>query len=335
MMPGRGGQRLCDLSDDRQRAYLGAGLRGGGMNLKQLRHFLAVVEEGTLNRASERLHLSQPAVSKSLQNLEAELGVALLERSHQGMKPTSFGRALVQHARLINAQVERAQREIKALKGLERGHLSFGVVPSLSLGIAPLAVARLLRRHPGVTVSMIDGFSESVAAALLNGRAEFIIAPQLDGLPLNEVESELLYVDRVVVASRAGHPLARRRKLSLRQLRDYPWVLSQRPDGFRNYVEGVFIGGGLQPPEPAFEVNSVIAMKLAVAASDALTFIPQPALGDGEGSLRELAGCPIMAERRMYIIRPSLSVLSPLAHALFTELKAVAADYRVIVNSKG
>lgn len=303
------------------------------MNLKQLRHFLAVVEEGTLNRASERLHLSQPAVSKSLQNLEAELGVELLQRSHQGMTPTTFGKALVQHARLVNAQVDRAQREIKALKGLERGQLSFGVVPSLSLGIAPLAVARLMRRYPGVTVSMFDGFSESVTAALLDGRAEFIIAPQLEGLPLKEVSAELLYVDRVVVVCRAGHPLLRRRRPTLGEMAAYPWVLSHRPDAFRNYVEGVFVGGGLPPPQPAFEVNSVVAMKLAVGASDALTFIPQPALGDGEGGLKEVRGSPIMAERRMYILRHTLSVSSPLAQALFAELRSVAAQYRVSLES--
>ena len=294
------------------------------MQLKQLKHFLAVVEFGSLNRASDHLHLSQPAVSKSIQNLEAELGVVLLERGHRGMRPTAIGSALVQYAKLINAQVDHTQRQIEAMKGLSRGKLVFGVVPSLGVAVGPQAVAQILRKFPEVSIRMIEGFAPAMSAALLDGTVEFIVSPRLSELPEDEIDAELLFADTISIVCRRGQPLAKKRGLRLSHLQQSRWVLPSAPDAFREFVTTAFLAAGLMPPSPVFEANSMTALKAVVSTTDALTFLPIPAILEKDLLLTRLARSPIETERQMFIIRRRLSVTSPLAEAMMAALRTAA-----------
>lgn len=97
------------------------------MDMRQVRHLIAVLEHGNVLRAANAIHISQPALSKSIQNLEAELGVRLLERSPRGVSPTIYGTSLLKHARLLLNQGEQAVAEIEAIKGGHLGHLRLGV----------------------------------------------------------------------------------------------------------------------------------------------------------------------------------------------------------------
>ncbi len=294
------------------------------MNLRQLRHFLATVEQGSLARASRKLNLSLPALSKSIQNLEATLGVALLERGPKGMSPTVFGKALISHAKLVNAQVDHARREIDELKGLTRGRVCFGAGPSMALAIVPTAVARISARHPGVSVDVIEGYTEALCGALLDGSADFIIAPDLGLLPAGEVKREPLYTDTIAVMCRAGHPLAERRVITMRNLADASWVLPRRPDVAREHIELHFQSEGLPPPTPLVETNSQALTKLLVRSSDVLTVLPTSLVRDGE-QLVPLRHSPIRMTRNIFLIRRALDAPSPLAAMLMQELFAAAS----------
>ncbi|MGH7003013.1 MAG: LysR family transcriptional regulator, partial [Alphaproteobacteria bacterium] len=232
------------------------------MNLRQLRHFLATVEQGSLARASRKLNLSLPALSKSIQNLEATLGVTLLERGPKGMSPTVFGTALIAHAKLVHAQVDHARREIGELKGMTRGRVSFGTGPSMALAIVPAAVARMSERHPGVTIDVIEGYSETLCSALIDGAADFVLAPDLGVLPPREVRLDLLYTDHITILCRAGHPLAERPTITMRELTSVSWVLPRAPDVTRQHFDVLFQAEGLPPPTPAVETNSQALTKL-------------------------------------------------------------------------
>ena len=293
------------------------------MNLRQLKHFLATVEHGSLGRASQALHISLPALSKSIQNLEDSLGVGLLDRGPRGMKPTVFGEALIAHAKLIEAQLDRARGEIAELKGLARGRLAIGTGPSMVQSVLPVALARLSTKHPGLCVSVIEGYGATLAKALVDGTVEFVLAPGLPGLPRGETEQEHVYTDRVVVVCRAGHPLTRLRKVGLRDLAAVPWVQVHHPDSYRQRVEIAFQAEGLSPPAPVLEANSLALIKAALAGSDAVTLLPLPAVRD-DPRLVGLAHGPFDAQRKIFAIRRALGTPSPMATALIAEIREAA-----------
>jgi len=294
------------------------------MNLRQLEHFLAVVEEGTLGRASRKLNLSQPAISKSVQKLEEQLGAPLLERGRRGMTATAFGRTLVRHARVIRAQVDQARQEIDALRGLTQGNVTFACGPSVAIAVAPLALQRFSARYPAITVNVVTGLADIIFGALAEGIAEFVVAPNQPSLPA--VQPELLYVDQNTVVGRVGHPILRRRRVTLADLAQQRWVLPQRNDLMRQYFDTQFLAAGLTPPAPVWESNSVPLIKQAAAGSDALTFLPLPAIRDATNTLAALRNSPCTWERSMLVFRRSPGQASPAAEALIAELRGVAAE---------
>ena len=295
------------------------------MNLRQLRHFLATIEQGSLARASRKLNLSLPALSKSIQNLEATLGVMLLERGPKGMSPTIYGRALISHAKLVHAQVDHARREIGELKGMTRGRVSFGAGPSMALAVVPKAVARMAERYPGVNIDVVEGYTETLCGALLDGTADFILAPDLGDLPPREVTAELLYADHITIMGRAGHPLADCRTVTMADLAAATWILPRRPDVARQHFEVHFQAEGLAPPVPLVETNSQAMTKLLVRTSDALTVLPTSLIHEEGLQLTALRHSPIRMPRKIFLIRRALDAPSPLAAAFMQELFAVAA----------
>jgi DNA-binding transcriptional LysR family regulator len=120
------------------------------MELRQLAHFVAAVEHGNIVRAADAVHLTQPALTKSIQKLEAALGVTLLARTPRGVSPTPFGEILLRYARLMRTQGERAVAEIAAVKAGRRGHLALGVGMSFLGYLLPAVVAEVLDAHPGL-----------------------------------------------------------------------------------------------------------------------------------------------------------------------------------------
>lgn len=296
-----------------------------GMNLRQLEHFLAVIEEGTLGRASRKLNLSQPAISKSIQKLEEQLGATLLERGPRGMSPTAFGRTLQRHARVIRTQTDRARQEIDALRGLAQGSVTFGCGPSAAIAVVPQALQRFSVKYPAITVNVVTGLAEVIFGSLAEGAAEFVVAPN-QPLAMPDIGCEPLYIDHTSVVARAGHPILRRRTVALADLVGQRWMLPQRNDLMRQYFDTQFLAAGLVPPVPVWESNSVPLIKQAVSSSDALTFLPLPAIADAKGRLAALRNSPCTWERTMMVHRHQPGSLSTAADTLVAELRGVAAE---------
>src|SRR5687768_12388654 len=121
------------------------------MDIRQIRQLLAVVEHGNILRAAEAIHLSQPALSKSIQSLEEELDVPLLTRGRRGVTPTIYGEILVKHAKVLRNQLDHAIAEIHALKEGRTGHLHIGVA-NLAVSFLPRVLAQVLDSRPGLSL---------------------------------------------------------------------------------------------------------------------------------------------------------------------------------------
>ena len=259
------------------------------LDSRRVRHLLAAVSAGSLTAAAESLGISQPALSMSIKALEHDLGVALLKRHRFGVDPTPYADILIGHARSIEAELGQAARRLSELKQAAAQSVRIGCGPSEAARLLPLALARLRRSQPQVRVFVEYGLNESLMPLVARGEISFALS-SVPRNPANpELQHESLYVDSAVVVARTGHPLARRRALTARDLAGYPWVLARRWELERKALDELFAEAGLDPIEPAIETTSATLMKTIVAQSDFLTFVP-----------REM----IHWEERMKLLRP-------------------------------
>lgn len=247
---------------------------------RRLRHFLAVFELGSIGQASEKLLLTQPALSKSIRQLEDELGVRLFDRTPLGVVPTVFGNALALHAKSIEAQIRDAEAQILSLKGKAKGHVTVGIGPSVARNILPAATRTLGRLHPDISLTVIEGLVDDLLPRLRRGELHLMIGswPRLAD-PM--FTTEVLFADRLEVIARTGHPLAGR-PVRRQELLDYPWALPPATQKWRQSLDEMFIERGLEPPAPQVVSNSGGYLQALIRSSDFLSFLPRQLL-DLEG----------------------------------------------------
>src|SRR3712207_6617489 len=125
------------------------------MNSVRLQRFLAIYEHRSFGRAAAELHVTQPALTKSIQLLEEELNVKLFERTASGVVPTIYGEALSLHAKVIEAEMKNAAREIATLSGAIKGEVTVGVTPSVATDIIPRAFLKLQKERPGIKLTIL------------------------------------------------------------------------------------------------------------------------------------------------------------------------------------
>ncbi|MCK8785007.1 LysR family transcriptional regulator [Roseomonas sp. NAR14] len=180
-----------------------------GIDLDQLRTFVAVAEAGGLSRAAETLHLSLPAISRRLTALEEELGVVLLARSSRRVVPTQLGREFLPRARRLLDELEESLLGIRETAARRRGVVTLACIPTAAYYFLPATLAAFARRFPQVRVRVMDLSAEGVIDAVATGGAEFGIG--MEGAQHPEVLFRLLRQDPFVLACRRDHPFAARR----------------------------------------------------------------------------------------------------------------------------
>jgi len=244
------------------------------MDLRQLRQFVAVAEERSFRRAAERLHVSQPPLSVAVQRLESELGVLLLERTRQGVRPTLAGEAFLEEARrtLEHAQlsIEIAQRAASGRMGTLR--LSF--VPSAGFSIVPRLLREFRQSHPDVKLILLPETTAQQLESLARGRVDAgLVVPPLRetrGLRVRPFSQETL-----VLAVPAGHALAGQARVQLRDLASETFVGFAMKDGpgFESVVMAACQESGFLPrfAQTASQMQSILSL---VAAGHGVALVP-------------------------------------------------------------
>jgi DNA-binding transcriptional LysR family regulator len=238
------------------------------MKLHQLRAIVAICESGSIQEASRLLHISQPALSKGIKELEAELGVPLLVRSNRGITVTEYGERLVKRARLILEEVRRAREEIDTLKGVMDGKLSIGVSPVTPSQQFVSSLNRYRKRYPKVQVHIHELRPSKLMEGLREGLLDMVLtslpqARNADGFHWTE-----LYQQPTVLAVRKGHPLEG--CTSLVELSEQEWLLQ---DSFeQSSVGSLFAEHGIALPERVIECASVVLYSELAASSDAVSY---------------------------------------------------------------
>lgn len=243
------------------------------MDVRLLRYFVACVEHNTMHAAAAAAHVSQPALSKAIASLEAELGVKLLDRRPRGVVPTPFGDTLFRYAKLIDSEMRRAVAELDAMRGMTRGTVVVGVIPTMT-EIMGQVTRTVLDAHPGLRLKLRVGFSAELAPALTAGEVDIALmllptdgaAPGLSFQPLLRTGP--------VVAVRQGHPLAGRAALGLAELAGYPWLIPDYPPSHRAIVHRAFLDAGVPPPVSAVDVSTVVFFDALIRDTDLITVAP-------------------------------------------------------------
>jgi DNA-binding transcriptional LysR family regulator len=254
------------------------------VDLRLLRYFIACVEHKTMHSAAAAVSVSQPALSKAIRSLEAELGVMLLDREPRGVVPTPFGDALFRYAKMIDAEMRRAVFEIDAMRGVTRGTVVVGVIPTMCGTMAN--VGRLvLSRYPGLRLILRVAFSTELAPALLEGELDVaLLLKPLDSSQVG-ITFDPLLLTRPVLVAREGHPLTGRENISVQELAGYPWMMPQFPQAHRLVINQTFMDAGVPPPVPAINVSTAIFFDALIRQTDMVTVVPSTLLSNGEKAL--------------------------------------------------
>jgi DNA-binding transcriptional LysR family regulator len=240
---------------------------------RQLSHFLAVIEHKSITAAADALHISQPALTKSIHQLEESLGVALFERYPTGVVPTHFGEILARRARLMQLEYRHALAEIEAIKGGAGGTINVGAGPVWMVRILPPIVAEFHGQHPKLKVRLRGGVIDTMVPALLSGELDVICA-SLDFPSHPEIVKESLIEVRHVLVARAQHPLADRKDVAATELLDFPWLALANDYVGNSRVNSFFAANELEPPRIAIETTSTSSILNLLQIADFIVNIP-------------------------------------------------------------
>jgi LysR family nitrogen assimilation transcriptional regulator len=231
------------------------------VNLRQLEYFVRVAELGSFTRASIELDVAQPALSRQVRLLEVELRQNLFLRTGRGVSPTEAGKLLLEHARGILHQVERAHEELARIRGARAGQVALGLPPSLSKLLTVPLTREFRARMPEASLSITEGLSATLRESLLTGRLDMALlynaAPHPD-LDITALSEENLYL----VERRLDRPAAR--PVPLREVAARPLVIPSRPNAIRMLVENELAAIGCRP-NVALQIDGIPAILDLVA----------------------------------------------------------------------
>jgi LysR family transcriptional regulator, low CO2-responsive transcriptional regulator len=284
------------------------------ITFRQLRVFTEVAQHGSMARAAEALHLTPPAVSMQIKEVESQVGLPLFDRQGRTVVLSTAGEYFLVHAKRLLATLKEADDAMARLKRVERGLLTIGMV-STAKYFVPHLLARFHEDHQGVDVRLrVTGNREQLVALMQTGEVDLSIM----GRPPREIStrSESFAAHPLVFIAPPGHPLLRNPQAPVSALAPYAFIAREHGSGTRNAMEGFFAEHRFAP-RIAMEMSSNETIKQAVIAGMGLSFLSLHTVGlelkNGLLQVLDIAGTPVM--RMWNVVHLGSKVLSPAAEA--------------------
>ena len=231
----------------------------------RLRHVELIAEVydcRSILKASRRLNLSQPTVTKALQDVESTLNVPLFKRSNRGLEPTAYGEIFARHAKIVLAQLRHAAEELENLRAGYSGKVTVGTLLAASASILPDAIALLKKERPGVAISVVVGTYDILVPSLLAGDLDMVLGRLPEQGRSRALVYEDFYAEPVCLVVRRGHPLLRKRRLSLRDLVNEAWLLPLPETTLRRQIERAFLDANEPLPRNVIESVSILTNRV-------------------------------------------------------------------------
>ncbi|HEX7647911.1 MAG TPA: LysR family transcriptional regulator [Noviherbaspirillum sp.] len=244
------------------------------LKTRQLLLLVAIDDERNIHRAADLLHMTQPAASKQLKDLEDMLGVALFERHPRGMSPTSYGEAMIRHARMALTSLSQAHDDILALKSGLSGQVDVGMIMTPGITVVPKAIAAVKEHSPLLRIGVHMDNSNVLLDRLQHGTLDFMVARIMEGEDRANLQFEELEAEPVCVVARIGHPLLQKQGLKLADIAGAGWVLPPQGSILRHRFEMMFRRENLRPPINVVDTTATLAVTSIVQQTDFLHVMP-------------------------------------------------------------
>jgi DNA-binding transcriptional LysR family regulator len=244
------------------------------MNLRQLRSLVAIADERHFTRAAAREHVAQPALSQQIRSLEAEIGLALVERTTRKVAMTQAGDLLVARARRALAELDAASSELQSLAGVQAGHLSVGALHTMGPVDLSLLLATFHDRYPAVEMTVREQSSEELAEMLRDDEIDLAFLSVTERIQSRGLFFRRLISEELVVALPAEHALAGRAELRLAELASEPFVSFREGARLRELLVGAAAGAGFEP-RIALESNEILRIRNLVSRGLGVAIVPR------------------------------------------------------------
>jgi LysR family transcriptional regulator, nitrogen assimilation regulatory protein len=282
------------------------------MDVRQLRYFVSIVEEGTISAAAQKLRIAQPALSQHVRSLEEELGVQLLSRGAQGVRPTEAGLRLREHAEFILRYLGQAIDEVRGYAKEPHGSVAIGLPTSVAVALSVPLVAAMRQQLPHVLLRIAEGMSGDIREWLTAGRLDFAMLFDMENA--RDLVGEPMITEDLYVVSPPG---ARQGDISFEEIAELELVLPSRPHGLREAVESGARAAGVTI-RLAAEIDSLPQLKLLVMRGVASSVLSPAAVRDewrsGTIVARRIVG-PVL-QRNVSLCTPKARPLSGAAAAV-------------------
>jgi len=298
------------------------------LKTRQLLLLIALDDYRNIHRAAEELHMTQPAASKQIKDLEEMLDVRLFERLPRGMEPTIYGETMIRHARMALTSLALAHDDLVALKAGLSGQVEVGVIMSPAMALLPRAIARIKEQAPLLRIGVHLEPSNVLLDKLQRGTLDFMIGRILEKEDSSGLVYEELTEEPACAVVRPGHALLDAKDLRLEDIADRPWILPPPGSILRHRFDMMFRRAGLQPPANVVDTTALLLITTLLQQTDSLHVMPLE-VAQYYASLNVMRVLPIELPCKMDafgIIRQQEHLLSPGAELLLRQVRLAASE---------
>lgn len=298
------------------------------LKTRQLLLLIALDDFRNIHRAAEELHMTQPAASKQIKDLEEMLDVRLFERLPRGMEPTIYGETMIRHARMALTSLALAHDDLVALKAGLSGQVEVGVIMSPAMALLPRAIARIKEQAPLLRIGVHLEPSNVLLDKLQRGTLDFMIGRILEKEDSSGLVYEELTEEPACAVVRPGHALLEAKDLRLEDIADRPWILPPPGSILRHRFDMMFRRAGLQPPANVVDTTALLLITTLLQQTDSLHVMPLE-VAQYYASLNVMRVLPIELPCTMDafgIIRQQEHLLSPGAELLLKQVRLAASE---------
>jgi DNA-binding transcriptional LysR family regulator len=264
---------------------------GRRLRLRDLHVFFAVTQSGSMAKAAIHLGVTQPSISTSVRDLEAALKVRLFDRSPQGVELTVYGDALRKCGLAVFDDLRQGIKSIEFLADPHAGEVRIGSAEAMMAGCVPAVIARLSQSHPRVVFHTAEGSGHALREALRDRRVDLVVSRKLPSPPEEDLVSETLFHDEMLVVVGEASRWAGRRKISFAELLDEPWIVPIADSVLGTLFRDYFLLAGLQLPRLSVASNSMILRTRLLATGRYVSILPRSILHFG-GELPQVKVLP-------------------------------------------
>jgi DNA-binding transcriptional LysR family regulator len=305
------------------------------VTLRELRLLLAVARSGSMLKAATEIGLTQPALSKSIAELERTVGVRLFDRTNRGVTPTPHGEVLLRRAAGVFEELRQAVDELGSLTDANRGELRIGGTPTMCAGLLPRIISAVRSNRPRFQFHVAELESGKLASDIVGRSLDLGLGRGHVIGDNDQLAFERLFDDRLFIVAGAQHPLAGRRSITLEETARHPWVLPPAAGPVTAHLEGEFRRQKLHLPESPVTTMSMLVRYELIATNSFLTVMYGSVLrfGNAPRSLRVLpvdlsSGIPIgIFHLKNRTLTPAAEVFIQATRELVRPMQSVSARH--------